>query len=294
MIGLSNFCIMFILVQDNLVTKDCSECCKGLVEKVGDISSSVQKVLMKVADHCTELSVLTEINSEISPSLRGEESPDVHEIKSCTIQRFERIPTYDSIHLKDCSSTGYKEKVSLRSISVIRRQLPESALGWPLLQGTNHDSIVKKCNIEGTIIQLFHASETESKDGSINREDEKFGIKQNFLWEGGCSNVYKGYLPGGKQVAVKILKQYKEARDDDFLEVDIMSLLKHITLLIGVCIENDHLILVYDFLSKGSLEERLQGKCNSIARSEVRRGLQNVPMHRTFLAAKTPHQALKR
>ncbi|KAJ6773519.1 hypothetical protein OIU79_017065 [Salix purpurea] len=181
---------------------------QGLGGKVGDISSSVQKVLMKVADHCTELSVLTEINSEISPSLRGEESPDVHEIKSCTIQRFEIIPTYDSIHLKDSTSTGYKEKVSLRSISVNRRELPESALGWPLFQGANRpaleasrssevrnmslvewnsneknissklktdDSIVKKYKIEGTIVQLFHASETESRDGSINREGEKFG-----------------------------------------------------------------------------------------------------------------------
>jgi len=83
---------------------------------------------------------------------------------------------------------------------------------------------------------------------------------ENFLGEGGCSNVY---LPGGKQVAVKILKHYKEARNDFSLEVDIISSLKHkhITPQIGICVEDDHLILVYDFLSKGSLEERLQGKC---------------------------------
>jgi len=47
---------------------------------------------------------------------------------------------------------------------------------------------------------------------------------ENFLGEGGCSNVY---LPGGKQVAVKILKHYKEARNDFSLEVDIISSLKH-------------------------------------------------------------------
>jgi interleukin-1 receptor-associated kinase 1 len=40
------------------------------------------------------------------------------------------------------------------------------------------DCIVKKCKTEGTVIQLFHASETESRDGSSNREHENFGFKQ--------------------------------------------------------------------------------------------------------------------
>lgn len=62
-------------------------------------------------------------------------------------------------------------------------------------------------------------------------------------------------------MAVKVLKQYKEAWNDFSLEVEIVSSLKHkhITHLLGVCIEDNHLILVYDFLSKGSLEERLKG-----------------------------------
>jgi interleukin-1 receptor-associated kinase 1 len=142
-------------------------------------------------------------------SLTGEEPSDVHEITFDTSQRFEEVPRDDSFHLKD--STGYEENLSLRSISVIRRELPESALGWPLLQRTNRpalealrssevrtmslvewnskennsssdlktdDCIVKKCKTEGTVIQLFHASETESRDGSSSREDENFGFKQ--------------------------------------------------------------------------------------------------------------------
>ncbi|KAJ6920921.1 hypothetical protein NC651_014483 [Populus alba x Populus x berolinensis] len=44
---------------------------------------------------------------------------------------------------------------------------------------------------------------------------------------------------------------------------DIFLVHKHITPRIGICVEDDHLILVYDFMSKGSLEERLQDKCNS-------------------------------
>lgn len=357
-------------------------------------------------------------------SLREGRVPDVNEITSCTFRRIEEVSRDDSAYLKD--STGYKAKVTFRSISVIRRELPETELGWPLLSRTNRSaldtlrnsevgnmslvernsnetkipsnlktdySIVKECKIEGTVIQLFHTSENRSRDGSSNGEDARFGFKQevsshpdhvltknstrsgpgwpllrvktsaslesfqesqaekfsvvqrvpsltdrseeattkfqidfvskevesyvqnkmrgyrdknmgpclaasmklpkkmdcffkvctsgckqfgyeelkratrqfsseNFVGEGGCSNVYKGYLPGGKQVAVKILKQYKEAWSDFSLEIDIMSSLKHkhITPLIGICVEDNHLILVYDFLSQGSLDERLQGK----------------------------------
>ena len=81
------------------------------------------------------------------------------------------------------------------------------------------------------------------------------------IGEGGCSNVYKGCLPGGKPVAVKILKSYKEAWSDFSLEVDIVSSLKHkhITPLLGVCVEDDHLISVYDFFPRGGLEEILHG-----------------------------------
>ncbi|XVE69701.1 hypothetical protein DITRI_Ditri10aG0012000 [Diplodiscus trichospermus] len=85
---------------------------------------------------------------------------------------------------------------------------------------------------------------------------------ENLIGEGGCSNVYQGCLPGGKQVAVKILKPYREAWTDFSLEVDIVSSCKHkhITPLIGVCVEDHHLICVHDFFPRGSLEEILHGQ----------------------------------
>ncbi|XP_050212447.2 protein kinase STUNTED-like [Mercurialis annua] len=84
---------------------------------------------------------------------------------------------------------------------------------------------------------------------------------ENLIGEGGCSNVYRGSIRRGKLMAVKVLKEYKEAWNDFYLEVNIICSVrhKHITHLIGVCIEDSHLILVYNFLSKGSLEECLQG-----------------------------------
>ncbi|GAV56717.1 Pkinase domain-containing protein [Cephalotus follicularis] len=84
---------------------------------------------------------------------------------------------------------------------------------------------------------------------------------ENLIGEGGCSYVYKGCLPDGKLVAVKLLKSYKEAWSDFSLEVDIVSSLNHkkITSLVGACVEDNYLILVYDLMSKGSLEEILHG-----------------------------------
>ncbi|KAF8406612.1 hypothetical protein HHK36_008702 [Tetracentron sinense] len=85
---------------------------------------------------------------------------------------------------------------------------------------------------------------------------------ENLIGNGGCSRVYKGCLPDGKLVAVKILKSSKDAWKDFALEVNIISLLKHrhITPLIGVCVEDKNLISVFDFLSKGNLEENLHDK----------------------------------
>ncbi|KAF3964244.1 hypothetical protein CMV_011446 [Castanea mollissima] len=85
---------------------------------------------------------------------------------------------------------------------------------------------------------------------------------ENLISKGGCNRVYKGILPEGKAVAVKIVKSTKEAWKDFAYEVNIISSLKHkhITPLIGVCIEDNALISVYDFLSEGSLEENLHGK----------------------------------
>lgn len=97
---------------------------------------------------------------------------------------------------------------------------------------------------------------------------------ENLIAKGGCSIVYRGILPGGKTVAVKILKTSKQAWEDFALEVDIVSSLKHkrITPLLGVCVEDKDLISVYDFLSGGSLEDNLHGnsKGKSVLPWEVR------------------------
>ncbi|KAK9677548.1 hypothetical protein RND81_11G151000 [Saponaria officinalis] len=84
----------------------------------------------------------------------------------------------------------------------------------------------------------------------------------NLIGQGGCSRVYKGTFLDGRQVAVKVIKSSKQALTDFYLEADIVSSLRHqnITPLLGACIDSSELICVYDFMSRGSLEDNLHAK----------------------------------
>ncbi|KAJ0247687.1 Kinase with adenine nucleotide alpha hydrolases-like domain-containing protein [Hirschfeldia incana] len=83
----------------------------------------------------------------------------------------------------------------------------------------------------------------------------------NFIGKGGSSRVYRGYLSNGKEVAVKILKQTKSVLKDFVAEIDIITTLNHknVISLLGYCFENNNHLLVYNYLSRGSLEENLHG-----------------------------------
>lgn len=78
---------------------------------------------------------------------------------------------------------------------------------------------------------------------------------------GGSSHVYKGCLPDGKELAVKILKPSDDVIKEFVQEIEIITNLHHknIISLSGFCFEDNKLLLVYDFLARGSLEENLHG-----------------------------------
>ncbi|GJN28698.1 hypothetical protein PR202_gb16855 [Eleusine coracana subsp. coracana] len=80
--------------------------------------------------------------------------------------------------------------------------------------------------------------------------------------QGGTSQVYRGYLADGGELAVKILKYSDEVLKEFVSEIEIVSSLNHknVISLIGFCFKNDDLLLVYEYLQKGSLEEMLHGK----------------------------------
>ncbi|NP_001238713.1 protein kinase family protein [Glycine max] len=86
-------------------------------------------------------------------------------------------------------------------------------------------------------------------------------LPENLIGKGGSSQVYRGCLPDGKELAVKILKPSDDVLKEFVLEIEIITTLNHKSLisLLGFCFEDGNLLLVYDFLSRGSLEENLHG-----------------------------------
>ncbi|RDX80718.1 putative receptor-like protein kinase [Mucuna pruriens] len=91
--------------------------------------------------------------------------------------------------------------------------------------------------------------------------------KSNFLGEGGFGKVYKGFFddnlrPGlkAKTVAVKALDlDGKQGHREWLAEVIFLGQLKHRHLvnLIGYCCEDEHRLLVYEYMERGNLEEKL-------------------------------------
>ncbi|KAF8103594.1 hypothetical protein N665_0188s0520 [Sinapis alba] len=83
----------------------------------------------------------------------------------------------------------------------------------------------------------------------------------NFIGIGGSSRVFRGCLTNGREVAVKILKQTEDVLNDFVAEIEIITTLNHknVISLIGFCFEDNNLLLVYNYLSRGSLEENLHG-----------------------------------
>ncbi|XP_020573716.1 probable receptor-like serine/threonine-protein kinase At5g57670 [Phalaenopsis equestris] len=83
----------------------------------------------------------------------------------------------------------------------------------------------------------------------------------NIIGKGGSCKVYKGCLPDGKELAFKVLRRSDNQMDDFISEIEIITNLHHknILSLYGFCFESRHVVLVYEFLSRGSLDENLHG-----------------------------------
>ncbi|KAI3500379.1 hypothetical protein L1887_36200 [Cichorium endivia] len=92
---------------------------------------------------------------------------------------------------------------------------------------------------------------------ATNNFDEKLMIGR-----GGFGKVYKGTLHGTK-VAVKRGEQgHGQGRPEFVTEIMVLSKIryKHLVSLIGYCDENDEMLLVYEFMEKGTLQDHLYEK----------------------------------
>ncbi|KAK1581899.1 hypothetical protein Q3G72_010082 [Acer saccharum] len=84
----------------------------------------------------------------------------------------------------------------------------------------------------------------------------------NKIGEGGFGPVYKGLLSDGTIIAVKRLSSKSKQGNREFLnEIGMISCLQHPNLvkLYGCCIEEDQLLLVYEYMENNSLARALFG-----------------------------------
>ena len=79
----------------------------------------------------------------------------------------------------------------------------------------------------------------------------------NKLGQGGYSSVYKGKLPDGKLVAVKVLSESKGNGEDFVNEVASISKTSHVNIvtLLGFSCEKNKRALIYEFMPNGSLDK---------------------------------------
>ncbi|CAL0310947.1 unnamed protein product [Lupinus luteus] len=86
---------------------------------------------------------------------------------------------------------------------------------------------------------------------------------KNLIGKGGFRNVYKGYLSDGSVIAVKRLKDGNAIGGEIQFqtEVEMISLAFHRNLLrlYGFCMTATERLLVYPYMSNGSVDSRLKG-----------------------------------
>ncbi|RZC54369.1 hypothetical protein C5167_013221 [Papaver somniferum] len=83
------------------------------------------------------------------------------------------------------------------------------------------------------------------------------------IGEGGFGPVYKGQLPDGSQIAVKQLSAMSNQGSREFVnEIGIISGLQHPNLvkLFGCCVEENQLLVIYEYMENNSLARALYGK----------------------------------
>ncbi|KAL5203470.1 hypothetical protein ABZP36_014422 [Zizania latifolia] len=113
-------------------------------------------------------------------------------------------------------------------------------------------------------VQVFSYRQLHAATGGFGRA--------HVVGQGSFGAVYRGLLPDGRKVAVKLMDRPGKQGEEEFeMEVELLSRLRspYLLGLIGHCSEGGHRLLVYEFMANGGLQEHLYpngGSCGGISK----------------------------
>ncbi|XP_042032638.1 rust resistance kinase Lr10-like [Salvia splendens] len=117
-----------------------------------------------------------------------------------------------------------------------------------------------------------HLSVYEEIEGFLQSNNELTAIRYSYsdikkmtkgfrekLGQGGYGHVYKGKLRSGNEVAVKMLRKLGGNEQDFMNEIATIGRIHHVNVvkLVGYCAHGSKRVLVFDFMSNGSLDKYL-------------------------------------
>ncbi|KAK9291031.1 hypothetical protein L1049_009215 [Liquidambar formosana] len=126
------------------------------------------------------------------------------------------------------------------------------------------EDVLKSSN-GGKSARMFSLKEVKKATNGFSRD--------RLLGSGGFGEVYKGVLQDGTVVAVKSAKVGNIKSNQQVLnEVGILSQVNHKNLvrLLGCCVEAEQPLMIYEYISNGTLHDHLHGKCSTFLNWKTR------------------------